>query len=101
MSTHAVWSRPQGCNAVHVADGILTLPTAQQRKKALVLDMENQVSSHLSNMSSYLSFVVLQTLETLVITLFSFTKPPFCPRYVLVMAHKFCEGTEVNIEVGN
>lgn len=46
-------------------------------------------------------YLVPQTLETTVITLFSVTKPPFCPHYIVVMAHKFCEGTEVNAEVGN
>lgn len=60
--------------------------------------MKNHVLSHWSNMSFYL---VPQTLETTVITLFSVTKPPFCPHYIVVMAHKFCEGTEVNAEVGN
>lgn len=89
-----------GCNAVHVADSNLALPTAQQREKASALDVKNQVSSQSSNINSCLSFVVLQTLETLVMKLFSFIKPPFCPHCILVMALKFCEGTEVNIEVG-
>lgn len=73
-------------------------PLHSKGKKASALDMKNQVLSRWSNMSFYL---VPQTLETTVITLFSFTKPPFCPHYILVMAHKFCEGTEVNTEVGN
>lgn len=104
VSTHAIWSRPWWCNAVQVADSSFALPTTQQRKKKIALDMKNQILSHLGNINSYLSFVVLQALRTLGFTLFTLIKPPSTYTHTLprlILAHEFFEGTEVNFEVGN